>query len=222
MYTPQHFREERPEVLFDAMRTIGAATLVSPGPEGLVASHLPIEVMAGPIGEASSPDTGSTPARLYCHFAKPNSHGASISDGDELLLIFQGPQSYISPSWYPSKQVTGKVVPTLNYAAIHAYGTVRMFDDLAGKRRHLTALSDHFESAYAKPWALSDAPDDYIESMCNGIIGCEITLTRLEGKWKMSQNKSEEDREGSINGLRASGETENRRIADIMAKKRQF
>ncbi len=205
MYLPGDFREDRTEVLHQTMRQIGAAIVVGQGPDGLIASHVPIEL-----------DTAAEPhGTLRCHFAKANPQAAALRDGQELLVIFQGPQSYISPNWYPSKHQTGKAVPTWNYVAIHAYGTATTFDDPAKLQTHLAAMTDHFESPYELPWKLADAPADYIAAMCRGIIGIEMPITRLEGKWKMSQNKSEHDAAGVINGLRAQG---NEVMADLVTQ----
>ncbi len=205
MYRPRKFSEDRTEVLHETMREIGAGIVVGTGPDGLIASHVPIELdaTAGPNGT------------LRCHFAKPNPQADAIADGQELLVIFQGPQAYVSPNWYPSKHQTGKAVPTWNYVAVHAYGRAEMFDDPAKLQTHLAAMTDHFESPYQLPWKLSDAPDGYIDGMCQAIVGLEIEITRLEGKWKMSQNKSEHDVHGVINGLRAQGDEE---MADLVTQ----
>ncbi|MBT6984742.1 MAG: FMN-binding negative transcriptional regulator, partial [Rhodospirillaceae bacterium] len=159
-------------------------------------------------------DTAPEPyGTLRCHFAKPNPQATAITEGQELLVIFQGPQGYVTPNWYPSKHQTGKAVPTWNYIAIHAYGTATTFDDPAKLRDHLSAMTDHFESPYELPWKLSDAPEGYIDGMLQAIIGIEIPIARLEGKWKMSQNKSEHDAKGVINGLRAQGDGD---MADLV------
>ncbi|MDP6871970.1 MAG: FMN-binding negative transcriptional regulator [Alphaproteobacteria bacterium] len=203
MYLPRKFREERKDVLHKTMREIGAAIVVGQGASGLSASHVPIELdsAAGPYGT------------IRCHLAKANPQSEAIADQD-VLLIFQGPQGYVTPNWYPSKHQTGKGVPTWNYVAIHAHGTATTFDDPARLQAHLGAMTDHFESAYQLPWKLEDAPDGYIEGMCQAIIGIEIEISRLEGKWKLSQNRSETDAAGVVNGLRAQGDTA---MADLVA-----
>ncbi len=209
MYNPKHFREDDIDVLQKTMRQIGAATVVCNGPDGMIASHVPVEVVSdpGPFGT------------LRCHFARPNPHAEAITAGNEVLLIFQGPQKYISPNWYPSKHQSGKAVPTWNYVTIHAYGEGRTYDDTQKLRRHLSALTDHFETPYALPWKLDDAPDDYIESMCQAIIGIEIPLRRIEGKWKMSQNKKQHDIQGTINGLKAQDDENSQSVARIMTER---
>ena len=204
MYLPGDFREDRTEVLHQTMRQIGAAIVVGQGPDGMIASHVPIEL-------DSAPEPHGT---LRCHFARANPQ-AAITDGQELLVIFQGPQGYVSPNWYPSKHLTGKAVPTWNYVAIHAYGTAVTFDEPAKLQAHLAAMTDHFESPNELPWKMADAPADYIAAMCRGIIGIEIRITRLEGKFKLSQNRSEHDAKGVVNGLRAQGDGV---MADLVAR----
>ena len=198
MYTPQAFEETDRETLFQLMSELGVATAVCTGPDGMIASHIPVEVdrETGPEGT------------IRCHFAKPNPQQALIAAGSEVLFIFQGPQAYVTPAWYPTKAETGKVVPTLNYAAVHAYGTGRVVEDPVAVRRHLAALTDHFEAAFQEQWKVSDAPDDYITRLMKGITVVEIALTRLEGKWKMSQNRPEGDRRGVADGLRAQGRSD--------------
>lgn len=206
MYLPPAFAETRIEVLHQAMAEIGAAAIVGQGPDGLIATHAPIELVPEPAPWGT----------IRCHFARPNPHAAAIEAGAELLLIFQGPQGYITPSWYPSKKATGKVVPTCNYVAVHAYGTARTETDTAWLRRHLAALTDRHEGGYAVPWGIDDAPADFIDGLTKAIVGLEITLTRIEGKWKSSQNRSDADRLGVIAGLRAQGDDTSQALADLV------
>ena len=205
MYIPQTFAESDPDVLFDLMTNLKVATVVSNGPDGLIASHIPVEI------DREAGDHGV----IRCHLAKPNPHSSLIADGEEVLFIFQGPHAYVTPSWYPSKAETGKVVPTLNYAVVHAYGRGKAIEDPAAKRRHLTALTDGFEAGFDDPWAVSDAPDDFIERQMKGITVVEVVLTRLEGKWKMSQNRAPGDRQGVVDGLRGKGRQD---VASIVEK----
>jgi transcriptional regulator len=208
MYLPRKFREDRIEVLHAAMLEIGAAAVVGPGPDGPIASHVPIELDPEPAPWGT----------IRCHFARPNPHAQSIADGQdgqELLLIFQGPQGYVTPNWYPSKRETGKVVPTWNYVAVHAYGAATTFEDVATLRAHLGALTKRFEASSAVPWKIDDAPADYIDGMCRAIIGIEVRLTRIEGKWKLSQNRPLHDRLGVINGLRAQDGDTSLRLAAL-------
>ena len=206
MYTPGAFREERTDVLMAAMGDIGTAAVVSTGPDGLVASHVPVELdpEPAPLGV------------IRCHFALPNPQAKAIAAGQELLFIFQGPQGYVTPSWYPTKRRTGKVVPTLNYVAVHAYGTVSGFLEGDGLRAHLAALTDRFEGSYDPPWKIDDAPAEFIEAMCRAITGIQVPLTRIEGKWKLSQNRDEGDRRGVVEGLRERGDPASLTLADLV------
>ncbi|MGH1483921.1 MAG: FMN-binding negative transcriptional regulator [Geminicoccales bacterium] len=196
MYVPKPFQETRTDVLHAAMREIGAAAIVGHDANGFLATHAPVEL-------TTEPEPFGT---IRIHFARANPHARAIKDGQELLLIFQGHQGYITPSWYPTKQLTGKVVPTWNYVAVHAYGTATVVDDAFKLRAHLAALTNHFENGYDQPWKIDDAPKKFIDGMCRSIIGFEITINRIEGKWKMSQNKSSDDRSGVIDGLHAQGD----------------
>ena len=208
MYVPRHFRQD------DLCRAIGgdatfhvAATLVSPGADGLIASHVPIEAVA---------DTG-TMGLLRCHLARANPHAENSLPAAPVLAIFNGPGGYVSPNWYLSKADHGKVVPTWNYAAIHAYGTAATFTDPDRLHAHVSALTDRFEADQTAPWAVDDAPHDFIAGMLRAIIGVEITLTEVTGKWKMSQNRAPADRAGVIAGLRDTGAAA---LADEMERAR--
>lgn len=206
MYVPKAFQEDRIDVLHAMMKEIGAAAVIGHDTNGLAATHLPIELCPEPKPFGT----------VRIHIARANPHAQAIKAGQELLLIFQGPQGYITPSWYPSKHLTGKAVPTWNYVAIHAYGTVRAFEDATKLRAHLAALTDCFEESYHLPWKVDDAPQAFIDGMCRAIIGFEITLSRIEGKWKMSQNKSSHDRIGVVNGLRAQSDGNGQAMADLI------
>lgn len=195
MYIPAAFREDRTEVMLDLMAGCSVATVVTNSSDGLCASHVPVEVdpTAGEFGT------------VRFHLARANEQHKVLLAGGEALLIFQGPLAYLTPSWYPSKKETGKVVPTLDYAAVHAYGQAREIVEVDDLKRHLSALTDHFEQPYAIPWALSDAPSDYIDRLTKFIVGIEVPVQRLEGKWKMSQNRPRLDRQGVALGYRAAG-----------------
>lgn len=206
MYIPPKFKEDRIEVLHSAMKDIGVAAIISHGSDGLVASHVPVEL------DLTKGQFGT----ILCHFARPNPHVQAIEESSEVLAIFQGPQGYVTPSWYPSKYETGKTVPTLNYVAIHAYGNASTFDAPDKLLAHLKSLTNHFENQYEEPWEVDDAPRDYIEKQSKGIIGIEIQITRLDGKWKMSQNRRTPDRRGVIDGLRAQGGVTDLIIADLV------
>ncbi|HXE29532.1 MAG TPA: FMN-binding negative transcriptional regulator [Stellaceae bacterium] len=196
MYVPQHFEESRVPVLHRTMREIGFATLVTIGTDGLIASHVPLLL-----------DPEPTPfGTLSGHLARANSQWTGAASDVEALAIFLGPHAYVSPSWYPTKAESGKVVPTWNYVAIHAYGKLRLIDDPDWKLAHVAKLTHSHESQQAKPWAVSDAPPDFIRGMVNAIIGFELPIARLEGKWKMSQNRPTADQAGVVEALgRQSG-----------------
>lgn len=191
MYVPPQFKEDRIDVLHEAIRRTGLATLVTVTEAGLIASHVPLLLDPAPEPYGT----------LVGHLAKPNPQ-AKGSVG-EALAIFQGPEAYITPSWYATKRVTGKVVPTWNYVAIHAYGTIEFFSDRERLREVVTRLTERHEAPRPDPWAVSDAPADFVDGMLNGIVGFALPITRLEGKWKMSQNRPAEDRAGVIAGLAA-------------------
>ena len=193
MYVPPLFKEDRIDVLHDAIRRTGLATLVTLSQDGLIASHVPMLLDADPAPYGT----------LVGHLARPNPQARGAIG--EALAIFQGPEVYITPSWYATKRATGKVVPTWNYVAIHAYGTVQFFDDRDRLREVVTRLTERQETPRAEPWAVTDAPADFTQGMLNGIVGFALPIARLEGKWKMSQNRPAEDRAGVIAGLTAEG-----------------
>jgi transcriptional regulator len=189
MYLPKHFEQHDPAALQALMREHPLAALVSSGPDGLTADHIPLEY-----------DAAANTLRGHVARANPLWRQA---DGQPVLAIFRGPQAYVSPSLYPSKAATHKVVPTWNYAVVHAHGTLRALDDAPWLHTLVSRLTGHHESPRAQPWAVSDAPDDYVQQMLRAIVGIEIPLTRLVGKWKVSQNRSAEDRAGVADGLGA-------------------
>jgi transcriptional regulator len=191
MYLPSHFEETRVDVLHQLVRERPLATLVTLGAAGLNANHLPFELDTEPLPNGT----------LRCHVARANPVWRDYSLGTEALVIFHGPQVYISPSWYETKTQSGEVVPTYNYAVVHAYGTLRIIQDRAWLRGLVTRLTERFESASAAPWQVSDAPEDFIEKQLGAIVGIEIAVTRLAGKWKVSQNRPALDRAGVVEAL---------------------
>jgi transcriptional regulator len=195
VYVPAHFNEDRVPVLHATIRRIGLGTLVTLGGDGMVASHVPMLIDPTPAPYGT----------LAGHVARSNPQWQMARPGSDALAIFLGPESYISPSWYPTKARTGKVVPTWNYVAIHAYGALSFFDDAARLKAHVTRLTAAHEAGRAQPWQPSDAPDDYLAGMIAGIVGFELIVTRLEGKWKMNQNRPPEDRAGVVAGLTREG-----------------
>jgi transcriptional regulator len=205
MYQPDLFRVDDRAQMHALMRARPFATLVSAGSLGLYASHLPTVLKdEGPYGT------------IECHLARPNPHCADL-DGGEALMIFQGAEGYITPNWYPSKFEHGKVVPTWNYAVVHAYGRPAVMRDAQWLRRHVGELTAQQERGAAKPWAVSDAPERYIETMLRGIVGFRFAITRLEGKWKMSQNREIQDRHGVVAGLRTRDGADDPEIAEYIA-----
>ena len=191
MYLPRHFAEPRLEVLHEALRGAGLVTLVTTGPDGLDASHLPmlLEAEPGPLG------------RLVGHVARANPVWQTTPAGTTALAVVLGPDAYVTPTWYPTKAETGAVVPTWNYLALHAHGALRFFHERAPLLEVVTRLTDRHEAGRPHPWKVADAPAGYVDGLLQAIVGVELTITRLEGKWKASQNRSEADRRGVAEGL---------------------
>ena len=204
MYVPPLFKEDRIEVLHAAIRRTGLATLVSLTADGLIASHVPLLLDPEPAPYGT----------LVGHLARPNPQASTTDPSVPALAIFTGPDGYISPSLYATKRETGKVVPTWNYVAIHAYGTLDFFDDADRLRAVVTRLTEHHETPRAVPWAVADAPEDFVQGMLKGIVGFRLPIDRLEGKVKMSQNRPAEDRASVIAGLQAAGRGE---LAELVA-----
>lgn len=208
MYLPKHFAETRVEVLHQLIREHPFAALVTHGPDGINANHIPFEIDPQPAPFGT----------LRGHVARANPVWKEAAAGGHVLVIFQGPQSYITPSWYATKQETGKVVPTWNYAMVHAYGAMRAVEDAAWLRALLTKLTNHHESPRSAPWQLTDAPDEFIERQMKAIVGIEIPLTRLIGKWKVSQNRPAVDRDGVIAGLTQNGDASSLAMAGLVRR----
>jgi transcriptional regulator len=196
MYTPTSFKQEDRAVLSEAMRRIGFVSLVTTTREGLVATQAPV-LFDGDEGEHGV---------LRGHIARANSQWASALPDTEGLAIFTGPHAYISPQWYAAKREHGRVVPTWNYVAVHAYGRVSFSDDRDLLFNIVTRLTEQHESSFEQPWKVSDAPAEYIESMLKAIVAFEMKVSRIEGSWKLSQNRSQADRAGVITGLQAHEE----------------
>jgi transcriptional regulator len=206
MYVPVHFKEERIPILHGAIKRLKFGTLVTLGEDGLEASHLPLLLNPEPAPLGT----------LHGHVARANLQWRRAKLGVQALAIFLGPNTYISPSWYPTKQQTGKVVPTWNYLAIHAYGDMDYFDDPSRLRDHVSRLTEVHEFGRPSPWAISDAPSDYVDKMLAAIVGFKLTVSRLEGKWKMSQNRSEQDVAGVRDGLAREGGLSQKAVEEIM------
>ena len=190
MYIPRANREERIPELHKLMLEHPFASLITMGSSGLFASHIPMVL-----------EQNDGLGRLKGHLSRANTQWRDYSPDVEALAIFSGPQHYITPNWYPEKQETGKVVPTWNYVVVHAYGRLKVIEDREWLMSHLEKLTSTHEAKSPVPWKIGDAPADFIASQANGIVGLQIDISRLEGKWKVSQNRSEEDRSGVAQGL---------------------
>jgi transcriptional regulator len=199
MYTPKDFKVEDTAEAHALMRARPFATLVTQGVDGLVATHLPTVLKA---------DGADPLGRIECHVARPNPQWRGFAPDTDALMIFQGPEAYIRPGWYPSKAEHGKAVPTWNYAVVHAYGRLEVVQDQAWLLAHVDELTRQQEAPYAAPWLTSDAPENFMAMMARGIVGLKLVITRLESKAKMSQNRQQPDRAGVVQGLaeRAQGE----------------
>ncbi|MBZ9648513.1 FMN-binding negative transcriptional regulator [Sphingobium sp. 3R8] len=193
MYSPPAFREDRIEILHKAIAAYPLAMLVTSGASGISANLIPFTLQsdAGELGV------------LRAHLAKANSQLADLRGDVEALVIFQGPQAYVSPSWYPTKRLHGKVVPTWNYVMVQARGRPVIIDDPDWLRMQIDALTGQQEQYQPEPWSVNDAPADYVDSQLKGITGIEIAIERIEGKWKASQNHPASNKAGVVDGLMA-------------------
>ena len=211
MYTPALFKVEDTVEAHALMRARPFAMLVTSGSEGLTATHLPTVLKtdgADPLG------------RIECHVARPNPQWKTFAPATDALMIFQGPEAYIRPGWYPSKAEHGKVVPTWNYAVVHAYGRLQAVQDPAWLLAHVSELTRQQEDPHDAPWSTSDAPETYLTAMARGIVGLSFAITRLEAKAKMSQNREARDRAGVVEGLRQRAHGEDGEIAALVDKLR--
>jgi transcriptional regulator len=211
MYIPRHFEETDVKVLRSLIRAHPLGTWVTPGDGRLIANHIPflLHEDRGPFGT------------LVGHVARANPVWRDYSRSSPSVVIFQGAETYITPSWYPSKKEHGKVVPTWNYAVVHAHGLPRVFEGKDWLLKHVTELTGVHESKEAKPWKVADAPADYIEGILATIVGIEIPIDALEGKWKAGQNRTPSDQAGAIEGLRRRGDESSSAVAEMMARNPQ-
>lgn len=209
MYRPPHFREDRLDVQHRFIRAHPLGMLVTAGRSGLLANPVPflLDAAASPYGT------------LKAHLARANPQWQDVESGTEVLAIFQGADAYITPSWYEAKRETGKVVPTWNYAVVQAYGRLTVFDDPGWIRDQIAALTARQEAPFPAPWAVGDAPEDFISAQIRGIVGIAIEITRIEGKWKVSQNRSEADRQGVAEGLRGQAGAAAQAMAELVDAK---
>jgi transcriptional regulator len=205
MYLPAHFEETRVETLHELIRAHPLGALVTLTPAGLAADHIPFEVDPDPAPFGT----------LRAHVARANPVWREAGDR-EVLVLFQGPETYISPSWYPTKQETARVVPTWNYAVVHAHGRLRAIEDREWLRAFVTRLTDRHEGQRADRWKVTDAPADYIDRQLGGIVGLEVPIGRLLGKWKVSQNRPAQDRAGVVEGLRRQDDPASAAMANLV------
>jgi transcriptional regulator len=203
MYLPSHFAETRKEVLHSRIAEYPFGTLITHGSSGLDANHIPFELAAedGELGV------------LRAHVARANPVWQDVANGDEVLVVFHAGDAYISPNWYPSKHELHKQVPTWNYMVVHAHGRITVLDDERYVRGLIGRLTRTHEASEPKPWKMSDAPKDYVDTMVKAIVGVQIEITRLVGKSKLSQNKDASDIQGAAEALKSTGES---RVADAM------
>jgi transcriptional regulator len=208
MYQPQAFREGNLQAQHDLIEENPLGLLVSTSETGLIADPIPfvIDPTAGEFGT------------LRAHLAKANPQYRALASARECLVVFQASDAYITPEWYETKRETGKVVPTWNYVTVHVYGRPRLVEDPAWLLAQLSALNDLMEGNRPKPWSIKDAPSDFIRSQAQGIFGVEVEIARMEGKWKVSQNRSSADQRGVIEGLRSEGQSE---MADVVESRRR-
>jgi transcriptional regulator len=209
VYIPRLYAEQDKEELHAFIEAYPFATLVTSS-GGLFATHLPLILRPsdGPFGT------------LEGHVARANPHHELASEATDALVIFSGPHAHVTPSWYPSKLDTGRVVPTWNYVAVHAYGSVTFRGDAEFLHAHVTRLTVRHEAARGSEWRTSDPPADYVSQQLRAIVGVEIAISRLEGKWKMSQNRPAADIDGVVDGLRQSGDATDADVAAIVASRR--
>ena len=208
MYCPSAFRQNDLAALHAHIQSTGLALLTSAGASGLQASHLPL-ILAPEEGEFGT---------LYGHIARANPHWRDLAAGAEALVVFSGPDAYVHPGWYAAKTEHGKVVPTWNYITVQAWGAVEVFEDPQRLRQVVGALTDRHEGGFAAPWQVDDAPVEYIDSMLRAIVGFALPIQRIEGKWKLGQNRSQADQVGVYEGLCQSPREADRQLAASMAQ----
>jgi transcriptional regulator len=206
MYQPPHFREDDLSVQHALIRAHPLGLLVTLGREGLEANPIPFVLDA----RASALGT------LKAHLSRANAQWRNFDPAQEALVVFQGPEAYITPSWYAAKREHGKVVPTWNYAIVQARGRLTVRDNPDWLLQQIAALTDIQETPRPEPWAVSDAPEPFVAAQLKGIVGVELEITRIEGKWKVSQNRAEADRLGVSAGLRLSQDDASRQMADLV------
>lgn len=208
MYIPSHFAENDPHKLQQYIRDYSFGLLITADEHGIEANHVPFYLK---IDESSSLGV------LQCHVARGNSVWQRLERNSSVLAVFQGPEAYISPSWYPSKAETGRVVPTWNYVAVHVQGNANVIQDAGWLKQHLCQLTDQHESGMAEPWSVDDAPSDFTEALMRGIVGIEISIEGISGKLKASQNQPERNRAGVKVGLAVRGGTNDSAMSEFIS-----
>jgi len=206
MHIPKQFEEPRVDVMHELIRARPLATLVTLSSSGLNANHIPLHLSESPAPFGT----------LQGHVSRANPILSDLEKNIEVLAVFHGPDAYITPSWYATKKETGKVVPTWNYAVVHAYGHMRVVDDASWLRAQLEALTTHNEASFSEPWAVSDAPHEFTEKLIGNIVGFEIVITRLSGQWKVSQNQPRQNQASVTEGLKASGQQDSSAMAVLV------
>ena len=209
MYIPRHNEEKRVPVMHALITAHPLGTLVTLGSSGLFASHIPMVLE----------DDGSEFGVLRGHISRANTQWRDFVPTVDALAIFSGHQHYITPNWYPGTREHGKEVPTWNYVVVHAYGPLKVIQDEQWLLTNVEKLTSIHEAASPVPWKVSDAPQDFIRSQLKGIVGLELPIRRLEGKWKVSQNRTEEEREGVVEGLGKLGTPESLAMKDLVERK---
>ena len=206
MYLPKHFEETDVTVLHQLVTSHPLGALVTMTSRGLDANHIPflIQPQPAPCGT------------LHGHIARANPLSKDLDRDVDALVIFQGPHAFISPSWYPTKRETGAVVPTWNYVVVHAHGRVKTIDDPAWIRAHVEALTNRHEGSRPEPWKVTDAPADFVDRLVGALIGLEMPIGRLVGKWKVSQNRSPVDQDGVVEGLMREGSEAAAQMAELV------
>lgn len=214
MYMPAHFEENRPEVLHRLIAEQPFGALITNGPNGLDANHVPFDAQL--VAEEDNASASQSRFILRAHVARANPVWKEAATHPEALVIFQGPAAYISPTWYPSKHEAHRQVPTYNYIVVHAHGRIVVRDDEPFVRGLVARLTRKMEAGEAVPWKMGDAPADFITQMLGAIVGIEIEVTRLVGKWKLGQNKEAADRRGAADTLLARPGEEQQAVGQAM------
>lgn len=212
MYIPKHFNEPNHETMIQLIQNYPLGALITIEQDGINANHIPFEII--------KPNEDAPFGTLRAHVARANPVWKNLNPSHETLVIFQGPQAYITPAWYEEKKLSGKAVPTYNYAVVHGYGKLQIVDDAQWLLQHLDSLTNQHERKQTTHWRIGEAPDDYLQKMMSAIVGIEIPLTKLCGKWKTSQNRPEQDRSNIAAGLRLNQDHTAHAMATLVEQQR--